>query len=245
MTAIMAYSNFKEKESIGFLAADNWVIYPNKRKQRTKAKADKLSKIHRRFTIAVAGLEIVDNVIEMCLRYFDQFDNIKPKIETMDDLASFMHQYFSYSFPQLKNANIYSDEKQYTDMDSELIILDCQTNKLYYSNIGRVWEAENRFDIKFIELAPGNLYWFGLPVSKEKKKIGYEMEALDSLDESEIRGYFDSKLKSFKMNPLHKDALGNLGAQQINVLGTKPYSKFLSTFSSPLDFVNNFIRRQQ
>lgn len=235
MTAILAYSNIKGENSIALMAADNKVLIPNNSANSSRL-GDKLTKIFNRFTIGICGLDAVDSMITHCFTYPDMWSNLRPSIDSIADLAQAFNKYLPIFLAKTKPYYIKAYKSLIT-MDTHLIVLDCVSNKLYFANIGKLFDDSKVLSVVFNVLPPNKLFLFGAPVID--RVVGYDSEDLDEMRKDVLKNHFIYKLKSLQI--MHPGVLGEIGSFQLNILGSNPESYLKSAYNSIEDFIHNLV----
>jgi len=230
MTAMLGYTNRKEGQSIGVLAADDLVGWCN-------SKADKLTKINDRFVIGVVGLEAVNWALHYTTEYFSQFSGSRININNINELEAHFTDSFEYCFRRWREENFYNNISEQESVISLLVVLDTIDNSLYYSNIGRVWLIDDDYEIKFEKLQDGKLYAFGAVAPG----ADYIEELYTDFDQASIIKFLCKRMRKYMIDT--RGIIGDLGSMEINVLGEEAKESFSSGFNSFRNFIDVHIER--
>ena len=233
MTAIVGYTARQGINSIGVLCADNL-------EGSSKTKVDKLTKISNQFVIGVTGLECVDWAIGYTIGYFEQFSGSRIKCFSISELEIILNEALPYAFKTLKDQKFCGDIENQIDLTTLIVILDLSDNKLYYSDLGKVWRIDEKVDyrINFNPLEDG-LYSFGaVAVSKD-----YNQEDYNELDREKVVKAIETKYIFYQAK--YPNDVGQLGSIQINMKGQDEYELFKSCFKPYKEFMDNMIIRSK
>ena len=230
MTAILGYTNRKNEQSIGVLAADDLVGWCD-------SKEDKLMKINNRFVIGIVGLETVKWALYYTTEYFSQFNASRININNINELEAHLTESFDYCFKRWREEKFYSNISEQESINSLLIVLDTIDNSLYYSNIGRVWLIDDDYEIQFKKLEDGKLYAFGAVAPG----VDYIEELYTDFDQASIIKFMCKRMRKYMIDT--RGIIGDLGSMEINILGENAKESFSSAFNSFRNFIDVHISR--
>lgn len=224
MTAIIGYTSRNEESSIGVLYADS--LSTTTWKSGSSRKVDKLSKMSNRYVFGVTGLEILHRIINLSI---ENSYTKKPNyiFESINQIEYSLSEFIPSIIKKIKVTNEYSDKfiDSQIDYTSSIILLDLFDNRLYYSNVGKVWKADriNNYKIKF-ELLDDGLYEFGVIA-----ELPYNFNEYKELNRIVIEEFLENKFLNYEIN---YNEVGSLGSTLININGKNTYFHFKSCFDS-------------
>ncbi len=231
MTVIIGYINSNKNDIASALYSDNLEL---KNDNSISKVEDKIIKIDDRYIIGVVGLALVKIIINIWIKYFEEFQSSKKSFANIDQLMDCIEEGINKSITQWKIETIIDElyMNKYDQHESSLVILDKKNNKLYYAELGKILKGETKIELK--QLEKGFLYEFGIPV---RNNLLYNIQSFNGFNKEKI----DYVIKE-KLNDAHRNFNQEIGRLGCHFLKVNNDEAFHSAYLKPEDIIKNYFK---
>ncbi|MGB0870493.1 MAG: hypothetical protein ACPGSD_12920 [Flavobacteriales bacterium] len=232
MTVIIGYINSNRNDIVSALYSDNLEL---KNDNSIKKVVDKIIKIDDRYFIGSVGLGLTKLIINVWIKYFEDFQDAKKSFENINQLTASIKEGINECITLWKIDNIINEAylKEFGNHLSSLVILDKKNNELFYVELGKILKGEIKMELQKLE--KGTLYEFGIPASINDKD--YNMESCSIFNRKGIDLLIKEKLRHIRSN-IDAD-IGLLGSYFIRI---NENEEFNSAFKNKGEIIKNYFK---